>query len=224
MEFLWQITEEAFLEVVDNSTQRCFGILKGLLDSQSKFDLIISRNNFSKNLVLHTEDAQRHIRSKMDSWILYVSKHLLTIYERDARKLHEDMNRDREAVEDMDINFTSLKNITVIIEAVNVNKRHLTERDIQIKLLGSVMRALTKLKVRFPSHFVYIDQLDNDFSSLRQSLSYVEQELQKHRVVIAKSLEEGVENINNLSQSLNESWSVRKPISPTLTPPEALKS
>nr|CAA79923.1 heavy chain of cytoplasmic dynein [Saccharomyces cerevisiae] len=223
MEFLWQITEEAFLEVVDNSTQRCFGILKGLLDSQSKFDLIISRNNFSKNLVLHTEDAQRHIRSKMDSWILYVSKHLLTIYERDARKLHEDMNRDREAVEDMDINFTSLKNITVIIEAVNVNKRHLTERDIQIKLLGSVMRALTKLKVRFPSHFVYIDQLDNDFSSLRQSLSYVEQELQKHRVVIAKSLEEGVENINNLSQSLNESWSVRKPISPTLTPPEALK-
>ena len=222
MEFLWQMTEDTFLEIADNSAEKCFEILKGLLDSQLKFNLMLSRNNFSKNFVLQTQDAHRHIRSKMDSWISYVSKHLLSIYERDARKLHEDMSSDREAFEDMDLNFTSLKNATVIIEAINVNKGHLAERETQIKLLSSVMGVLTKLKVGFPSHLVYIEQLDTDFSSLRESLGYVEQELQKHRVVIAQNLEQGVENINNLSLSLKESWSVRKPISPTLTPSEAL--
>ncbi|CAI4034808.1 hypothetical protein SMKI_11G2590 [Saccharomyces mikatae IFO 1815] len=223
MEFLWQITEEAFLETAGNSTQKCFEILKGFMDSRLNFNLILNSNNFSKNFVLETQDAHSHIRSRMDFWVSYISRHLLSAYDRDARELHESMNKERETLENMDVNFTSVENATMIIEAVNVNKGHLAERETQIKLLGSVIKLLRRLKVKFSSHFVYIEQLDTDFCSLRECLCYVEQEVQNHRVVIAQKLEQEVKNINDLSQSLNESWSVRKPVSPTLTPPEALK-
>ena len=117
----------------------------------------------------------------------------------------------------------SYTHLDVYKRQVNVNKGHLAERETQIKLLGSVIKLLRRLKVKFSSHFVYIEQLDTDFCSLRECLCYVEQEVQNHRVVIAQKLEQEVKNINDLSQSLNESWSVRKPVSPTLTPPEALK-
>ncbi|CAI4045250.1 hypothetical protein SKDZ_11G2570 [Saccharomyces kudriavzevii ZP591] len=223
MDFLWKITEKTLLETINNQTRKCFEILEGFLNFQSNFDLTQNQNDFTKNFVLQIQDVHSHIRSKMNFWISYISKHLLLLHDRDARQLHEDMNRDKEALEDMDINLSSLKNITIIIEAINLNKRHVIERETQIKLLRSVSRTLTKLRVDFPSHFIYIEQLDADFSSLRESLSHVEQELQKHRVIIAQRLEQEVRHINDLSQSLNESWSVRKPISPTLTPPEALE-
>ncbi|EJS42865.1 dyn1p [Saccharomyces arboricola H-6] len=223
MGFLWKITEKTLLKTIDGNTQKCFEILTGLLESKSDFELLLSRNDFTENFVLQVQDGQSHIRSKIDFWVLYISKHLLSIYDRDARKLDGDINNDREALEEMDKTFSSLKNIIIIIEAITVNKTRIIEREIQISLLRSVTRTLAKLRMKFPPHFVYIEQLDADFSSLRECLGNIEQELQKHRVIIAQKLEQEVKNIGRLSQSLNESWSVSKPISPTLTPPEALK-
>ncbi|CAI4046659.1 hypothetical protein SUVZ_11G2640 [Saccharomyces uvarum] len=223
MDFLWKITEQSVLETIDNSTQKCFEILTGLLDSKSSFDQLLSRNNFATNFEIQTQETHNYIRSKIDFWVLYVCKYLLKLYDHDARQLDEDMNKDREALEDMDVNFSSLKNITIIIEAVTMNKRHVIEREAQIKLLRSVTRTLTKLRVEFPPKFVYIEQVDIDFGTLRECLGRVEQEMQKHRVLIAQRLEQEVKNIDGLSRSLNESWSVRKPISPTVTPPEALE-
>ena len=223
MDSLWKFTEQSLLETIDNNTQKCFEILTGLLGSKSSFDQLLSRNNFGTNFEIQTQETHNYIRSKINFWVSYVSKHLLKLYDHDARQLDEDMNRDRETLEDMDVNFSSLNNITIIIEAVTMNKRHVIEREAQIKLLRSVTRTLTKLRVEFPPKFVYIEQLDIDFGTLRECLGRMEQEMQEHRVLIAQRLEQEVKNIDELSRSLNESWSVRKPISPTLTPPEALE-
>lgn len=219
---LWDLEPTQVFDFLGDSMPKWLQILNEIRKARSTFDTTEMYKTFGL-LRIDFRTVQVRINAKYDSWeqeaMLKFSQQLNTAM-RDLCGVIETNRRDLELM-NTDFTFTDQVVATVTkVQACNISLQK-WEKEVNLYLNGQTV--LSRYRFRFPSNWLYVEQLESEFSALGEILekksAIIESQIDAIRARVQNEMKRLTDRINNLDRQ----WEQDKPIAGSLNPSNALQ-
>lgn len=219
---LWDLQPSQVFEFLGDDMEKWLQILNEIRNARSTFDTAESFKNFG-TLRIDFRSVQLRIISKYDTWqqdvMLKFSKQLNTSI-RDLCTLLESHRRELEM---MNFDISSTDHVVSIVTKVQTCTNLLPKWEREVQLYSNGQTLLSRYRFRFPTNWLYVEQVEAEFSALQEILDkktvIIDAQIDAIRARVQNEMKRLTERINTLEYQ----WEQNKPIAGSINPTEALQ-
>ncbi|KAF5093945.1 hypothetical protein D0Z00_003775 [Geotrichum galactomycetum] len=220
---LWDLESSHVFDILGEDMAKWLQILTEIRKARSTFDTTEVYKNFGL-LRVDFRTVQVRINAKYDGWqqeiILKFSQRLNSA----MKDLCAEIERLRRDLENQTLDSFSTDQVVATVTKVQHGTNFLAKWESQVSLFRNGQTTLSRYRFRFPSSWLFIDQVDSEWNALKEILgkksAIIESQLDGVRVRVQAEMKRLTERII----SLEIQWEEDKPIAGSLRPTDALKS
>lgn len=220
---LWDLESSHVFDTLGENMAKWLQILTEIRKARSTFDTTEVYKNFGL-LRVDFRTVQVRINAKYDGWqqeiILKFSQRLNSA----MKDLCAEIERLRRDLENQSLDSFSTDQVVATVTKVQQGTNFLAKWESQVSLFRNGQTTLSRYRFRFPSNWLFIDQVDSEWNALKEILgkksAIIDSQLDGIRVRVQAEMKRLTERIF----SLETQWEEDKPIAGSLRPSDALKS
>lgn len=220
---LWDLESTHVFDTLGDDMAKWLQILTEIRKARSTFDTTEVYKDFGL-LRIDFRTVQVRINAKYDGWqqeiILKFSQSLNSAM-KDLCAEIETLRRD---LENQSLDSFSTDQVVTTVTKVQYSTNFLAKWESQVSLFRNGQTTLSRYRFRFPSNWLFIDQVDSEWNALKEILSkksaIIESQIDGIRVRVQAEMKRLTEHIIMLETQ----WEEDKPIAGSLRPADALMS
>lgn len=187
-ENLWSINEYVLKKEERLPLQIYISILENISNSKAATSLLLREQFFKEYISFTTDEVYTFIMAKYDYWISFLMSYILPLYQDEVKNLDSYVQSQCNVLES---NQAQLKTLENVISIGNIIKQTNERKDAwleELKSFRNIEKVIIKQCKELPADFMFIDQLDSEFSVLLQDLERYSSVIQDNRKLIFKVL------------------------------------
>lgn len=217
---LWDLQSEYVYDLLGENLANWLQLLQEIRKTRATFDTSESSQSFG-TVIVDYEQVQVKVNSKYDQWQHEIILKFATKLGNRMRELHVDISKARRDLESQSSEASSTAQAVSFITTVQQCKRKIQAWDPEIENFRQSESLLTRQRYQFGSDWLYVDQIDEDWTILNEILSrklrVVEDQTDALR---AKILAEDKAVSRKIGEIVAQ-WNQEKPISGKIPPEQA---
>ena len=217
---LWDLQSEQVYEHLGEDLANWLQLLQEIRKARSTFDTSESHRSFG-SVTIDYEQVQMKVNSKYDQWQYDLLRKFATRLGNRMRELYVEIGKARRDLEGQALEASSTTQAVSFITVVQQCKRKVEAWAPEIEISRQGQTLLTRQRYQFASDWLFVDQLDHDWTTLNELLirqmKVVEDQTDALR---AKILAED-KIISSRVGELVAQWNDEKPISGQIPPEQA---
>lgn len=219
---LWDLEPTQVFEFLGDDMEKWLQILNEIRKARSTFDTTEVYKTFGL-LRVDFRTVQVRINAKYDSWQHDVMLKFSNRLNAAMKSLCSHLENSRRELENMNVDIASTDQVVSTVTKVQActNSMPKWEKEVNVYLSGQTV--LSRYRFRFPSNWLYIEQVESEFSALKEILekktTIIDSQIDAIRARVQNEMKRLTERINNLEYQ----WEQEKPIAGSLNPINALQ-
>lgn len=220
---LWDLDEQKLYDTLGSDMEKWLQLMNDIRKERSTFDTSEASRSFGV-IKIDFQLVQSRINSKYDIWqhnIIQKFSQLLAVQMKETCSELENTRRD---LEKQRFDISSTKSLVSLVYAVQSCKSKLDTWKRNVMLYRSGQTTLSRYRFQFPSNWLFIDQLENEWAALREILDRKGRLIEDQSDVISARVVSEMDRVAERTSTLEARWHEEKPVSGSLNPQQALKT
>ncbi|EGW31386.1 cytoplasmic dynein heavy chain [Spathaspora passalidarum NRRL Y-27907] len=227
LQILWELNLEDAQDLgkvfnLESTIGEWFPKVKEILKNRELFDQPHPDKSFGNLFIINFSKVQNRVALMFDKF----QKELLNQF---AKKFSVESNIFNRALsssigsleEAMHFNLNSTK-LIVLIDSYLKNKQLFNEWEEQIKLFNQIQNFLFRQRYKFPSGWLYVEQLESHLSMVLTLIQRKQKLIDDNYEIIVSKIKAEAIKLNDSVHALYRKWSTHKPITGNLSPAFAM--
>ncbi|EAR94592.2 dynein heavy chain, cytoplasmic protein (macronuclear) [Tetrahymena thermophila SB210] len=217
---LWAIDQKKVYELLGDDINKWQQLLSEIKQGRSTFDNS-DTDIFFGPVQIDYRLVQVKINNKYDQWHREILDHFGLTFGDKLRDFNTKIYNARLKLEKISFNNPSV-DVTIAITEVKemMEKYSVWNNDIEIFRTGQ--KLLERQKYQYPNDWLWLDQVEGEWSNFRQLVNRKNQQLEKEIPTLQEKILQDEQILNEKIRDVEESWSSKKPSSGEQSPIEAL--
>lgn len=219
---LWDLEASQVFDFLGTDMVKWLQIMNEIRKARSTFDTTDVFKTFGL-LKIDFRTVQVRINAKYDGWqqdVILKFSHCLNSAMRDFCTEMESLRRD---LEQQSIDAFSTDQVVATVTKVQSCNNFLAKWESQVNLFRNGQTTLSRYRFRFPSNWLFFDQVDNEWAALKEILGKKSAIIESQIDGIKARVQSEMKRLTDRVQNLEVQWEEDKPIAGSLSPTEALK-
>ncbi|KAL8693410.1 MAG: hypothetical protein Q9218_001759 [Villophora microphyllina] len=218
---LWDLQSDQITDSLGDDLAKWLQLLQEIRKTRATFDTSDASQSFG-SVSIDYEQVQTRVNAKYDQWQHEVLQHFGSRLGNRVRELHTELEKTRRDLESQSLEASSTAQAVSFITVVQQSKRQVDIWEPEIEVFRQGQTTLSRQRYQFPTDWLYVDQVDNQWSALtdilNRKLRIVEDQTDALR---AKTLAEDKVVVGRIAD-ITSQWSDEKPISGNIPPEQAI--
>lgn len=195
-------------------------LLQEIRKTRSTFDTSEVSKSFG-NLVVDYEQVQTKVNAKYDQWQHEILLKFANKLANRMREAHAEIEKARKDLEGQTLEASSTAQAVSFITIVQQCKRKVKAWAPEVELFRQGETTLQRQRYQFPAEWLYVDQIDGEWSALNEILGRKSKIVQEQSDALRAKIIAEDRIISDKIQSIIVEWNEDKPVSGTIAPEEA---
>lgn len=221
-EALWLLKDSDLHDTIRGDITICYNLWEQLANLRDYLERPSEAYNVNGLLIFRFEDSLLQIYGKLDYWQKLLSEVLLALYLNTASSLSSDIRKDLEELEGHDAKFSSFEHLSSLLISVHRMRSYNHERRKTVEFLSLCEPVFLETRLRLPTEYLYIDQLENDMRNAEDCLEEKEVLVETKRALTITVLEDKLTSINSHIRMVSDEWRMKQSLIQEELPEEAL--
>ena len=217
---LWDLTPEHVVDFLGNDLAKWLQLLQEIRKTRATFDTSEASQTFG-TVTVDYEQVQARVNAKYDQWQHEILQYFGTRLGNRVREVYVEVERARRELESQSLEASSTAQAVSFITIVQQSRKLVDAWEPEIDVFRQGQTTLSRQRYQFPADWLYVDQVDHQWSALTEILSrkvkMVEDQTDALR---AKTLAEDRIVADRIADITNQ-WNDDKPISGSIPPEQA---
>ncbi|CAN6639183.1 dynein heavy chain, cytoplasmic [Trichomonascus vanleenenianus] len=219
---LWDLEAEFVYERLGTDMAQWLQLLNEIRRERATFDTTELCKSFGY-LDINFQSVQSRINSKYDIWQHDVIHKFSEQLGSQMREVCSEMEFVRRNLENQVLDGSTEMVVSAVTTAQSCNNK-LEKWDEQVSLFRSGQTALARNRFQFPSNWLFIDQIDNEWAALKEILSRKNSLIDGQIDAIRARVSAEIKRVSDRIQILENQWHEEKPVSGTIDSKNALSA
>lgn len=218
---LWDLESEHVYARLGDSLGSWQQLLSEIRKTRSTFDNSDTQRSFGIAIIDY-EQVQSKVNAKYDTWQRDILNRFGTKLGQAMREVHAAILKARNELEQHSIESSSTAQTVTFITFVQDLKRKTKKWQPQVELFGSGQKTLERQRYMFPQDWLYVDQVEGEWSAFNEILSRKNASIQEQLAGLQmKIIAEDKIHADRMSVLVSD-WEQNKPIQGTLKADSAM--
>lgn len=167
---LWDLESNHVFNILGDDLSKWQQILLEIKKARSTFDNSETEQSFGP-LVIDYEQVQSKVNQKYDQWQREILNKFGSMLGTSMRDFHVSVSKARYELEQQSIESNSTGEAVTFITFVQDLKRKVAKWSQDVELFRQGQKTLERQRFQFPNDWVYVDQVDGEWSAFNEILS-----------------------------------------------------
>lgn len=218
---LWDLPSEKVFNSIGSNIDHWIKLLNEINQSRHVFDTI-EKSKKVNGVTFDYEQIQIRINDKYDSWQKEIILKFTELLSSSMKTLYNEIIDTKKYLEQNTVNISFMNETIALISKVQTIKTNTDNWKSKISSFQKACSLLTRKRYSFPSDWLYVDQVENEYLSLAKILKIRNAQIDAETSILVKTISVESQKLNNKSEHFMNDWSSNKPISGALVPSQAL--
>lgn len=212
---LWDLEASKVFSSLGDDMNKWLMILNDIRKARTTFDT----NEISKTfgmLRIDFRQVQSRINSKYDAWQNEIIARFSENLGIKMRLVCSEIESFRRDLERQALDVSSTESIVKSVNLVQKCNSHLESWERDVKLFRQGQTTLSRYRFHFPSNWLFIDQIDNEWAALSEILRRKSKVIEDQNDIIQSKIQLEISVLTERIESLDENWQLERPISGSL--------
>ncbi|ANB15357.1 dynein heavy chain [Sugiyamaella lignohabitans] len=219
---LWDLEASRVFDILGDDMERWLQILSEIRKARTTFDTNEAYKEFGL-LRIDIRPVQARIVSKYDAWQRDIIRQFAEILNSKMRDTCSEIEASRRDLEKQVIDISSTQAVVACIFAIQHSTKNLDRWEHSVSIFGRGEATLARYRFQFPSSWLYILHIVNEWNALNEILSRKKKALDQQQDAVHAKVQSEILRLNDRVNTLEEKWQIDKPVSGTLDPKETRK-
>lgn len=218
---LWDLEGSKVFKILGDDMNKWLVVLNDIRRARTTFDT----NEVSKSfgmLRIDFRQVQARINAKYDAWQHDIITRFSESLGTKMKETCSEMESFRRDLERQVLDISSTEMIVKCINLVQNCTSRLESWEACVGLFRQGQTTLSRYRFQFPSNWLFIDQIDNEWASLREILWRKSLVIEQQNDVIKSKIQSEISRLTDRIDNLDEQWQMDRPVSGSLDPKFAL--
>jgi dynein heavy chain 1 len=212
---LWDLEASQVFDMLGTDMEKWLQVLLEIRKARSTFDT----NEVSKMfgmLKIDFKPVQARINSKYDSWQSDIIHKFAQRLNTKMKETCSEMETARRELETRNVDTSSTELVLLCITSIQHCHRNLDRWESEVALFRQGQTTLARYRFQFPSNWLFIDQIDNEWSALNEILVRRTKVIDAQNDAIKAKVSSELMRLGERLNTLEEQWQTDKPVSGSL--------
>ncbi|KAL9594298.1 MAG: hypothetical protein Q9219_007108 [cf. Caloplaca sp. 3 TL-2023] len=218
---LWDLQSEHLTDSLGDDLASWLQLLQEIRKARTTFDTSEASQTFG-TVTIDYEQVQTRVNAKYDHWQHEILQHFGMRLGNRVREVYVEVEKSRRELESQSLEVSSTAQAVSFITTVQQSKRLVNAWEPEIDVFRQGQTALSRQRYHFPADWLYVDQVDHQWSALTEILGrkmkLIEDQIDALR---AKTLAEDKVVGDRIAEIIVQ-WNDEKPISGKIPPDQAI--
>nr|POE72457.1 dynein heavy chain, cytoplasmic [Quercus suber] len=218
---LWDLQLQQIQEDLGEDLDLWLQLILEIRQKRDTFDTSGNRRSFG-HLVINYEQVQSKVNAKYDQWQYDLLAHFSGLYATRVVDVFTELQRARKELEGLSMQMSSTTQAVAFITVVQTCKRQTKAWEPEMETFRQGQQTLTRLRFQYPKDWLYIEQVDHEWTSLVDLLEKKAKLISDQTDGLkSKILAEDAAVSRKIGEA-TERWNEEKPVAGSIPPAEAV--
>ncbi|GAM88599.1 hypothetical protein ANO11243_066330 [Dothideomycetidae sp. 11243] len=220
---LWDLQTDHVHQQLAEDLAKWLQLLHEIRKMRDTFDTTATKKNFT-HVVVDYEQVQIKVNAKYDQWQHELVTQFAQRLGNRSTEVYTDLQKSRKDLEGQSLEASSTAQAVQFITTVQQVKRKVKTWGADMAIFRDGQRTLSRHRYQFPSNWLYIEQVDHEWTALNEVLARKSKIIDDQTDALRSKILAEDKVVVQRVQELSEQWNDEKPISGTIPPDEAVAS
>ena len=217
---LWDLQADHVYDMLGDDLGKWLQLLQEIRKTRATFDTTDSSRSFG-NVVIDYEQVQTKVNAKYDQWQHEVLLKFGSMLGTRMRDVYGEVGKARRDLEGQSLEASSTAQAVSLITVVQQCKRKVQLWEPEIDVFRKGETNLTRQRYQFPNDWLYVDQIDNEWTILNDILQRKLKVVQDQTDALRAKILAEDKIVNEKISEIIAQWNQEKPVSGTISPDDA---
>ncbi|CAM0135389.1 unnamed protein product [Umbelopsis sp. WA50703] len=214
---LWDLESSKVFSILGDDLSKWQQILLEIKRARSTFDNSETEQSFGP-LIVDYEQVQSKVNQKYDQWQREILNKFGSMLGLAMRDFHTEVSKARYELEQQSIESNSTGEAVTFITFVQDLKRKVTKWGNDVELFRNGQKTLERQRFQFPSDWVYVDQVDGEWSAFNEILSRKNNAIQEQIAGLQMKIVAEDKIVEQKIRDICAEWEKVKPVQGDIKP------
>ncbi|CEG69843.1 Putative Dynein heavy chain [Rhizopus microsporus] len=214
---LWDLESSHVFSILEDDLGKWQQILLEIKKARSTFDNSETEQSFGP-LVIDYEQVQSKVNQKYDQWQREILNKFGSLLGTSMKDFHTSVSKARYELEQQSIESNSTGEAVTFITFVQDLKRKVAKWSLDVELFRQGQKTLERQRFQFPGDWVYVDQVDGEWSAFNEILSRKNNAIQEQIAGLQMKIVAEDKVIEQKIRDICAEWEKTKPVQGEIKP------
>ncbi|KAF2152302.1 hypothetical protein K461DRAFT_241389 [Myriangium duriaei CBS 260.36] len=220
---LWDLQTDHVHQQLADDLSKWLQLLHEIRRMRDTFDTTATKRTFT-HVVVDYEQVQLKVNAKYDQWQQELTTQFAQRLGNRSTEVYADLQKSRKDLEGQSLEASSTAQAVQFITIVQQVKRKAKVWEPEMGIFRDGQRTLSRQRYQFPSNWLYIEQVDHEWTALNEVLARKAKIIDDQTDALRSKILAEDKVVIQRVQELSEQWNDEKPISGTIPPENAVAS
>ncbi|KAI4149876.1 MAG: hypothetical protein L6R39_002408 [Caloplaca ligustica] len=217
---LWDLQSEHVVDSLGDDLAGWLQLLQEIRKTRATFDTADPSQAFG-TVTIDYEQVQTRVNAKYDQWQHEILQQFALRLGNRVREVYVEVEKTRRELESQSLEASSTAQAVSFITTVQQSRRKVDAWEPEIDVFRQGQTTLSRQRYQFPTDWLYVDQVDHQWSALTEILGRKVKIVQDQTDALrAKTLAED-KVVSDRIADISNQWNDEKPISGNIPPDQA---
>ncbi|KAI8328287.1 dynein heavy chain [Blakeslea trispora] len=214
---LWDLESNHVFSILEDDLGKWQQILLEIKKARSTFDNSETEQSFGP-LVVDYEQVQSKVNQKYDQWQREILNKFGALLGTSMKDFHTNVSKARYELEQQSIESNSTGEAVTFITFVQDLKRKVAKWNQDVDLFRQGQKTLERQRFQFPNDWVYVDQVDGEWSAFNEILSRKNNAIQEQIAGLQMKIVAEDKVVEQKIRDICTEWESTKPVQGDIKP------
>ncbi|KAI7899864.1 dynein heavy chain [Cokeromyces recurvatus] len=214
---LWDLESSHVFSILEDDLNKWQQILLEIKKARSTFDNSETEQSFGP-LVIDYEQVQSKVNQKYDQWQREILNKFGSLLGTSMRNFHTSVSKARYELEQQSIESNSTGEAVTFITFVQDLKRKVSKWSQDVDLFRQGQKTLERQRFQFPNDWVYVDQVDGEWSAFNEILNRKNNAIQEQIAGLQMKIVAEDKVVEQKIRDICAEWEKSKPVQGEIKP------
>ena len=214
---LWDLQPDHVIDMLGEDLSNWLQLLQEIRKTRATFDTSESNRRFG-NVIVDYEQVQTRVNAKYDQWQHDVLLKFASRLGMRMRDVYAEVEKSRRDLESQSLEASSTAQAVSLITVVQQCKRRVQAWEPEMDAFRKGQMALVRQRYQFPSDWLYVDQVDHEWSILNDILARKLKVVQDQTDALRAKILAEDQLVHDRISDIIVQWNHDKPASGTIAP------
>ncbi|KAG8527498.1 uncharacterized protein KY384_007650 [Bacidia gigantensis] len=220
---LWDLESEHVFNTLGENLAKWLQLLQEIRKTRETFDTSESNRKFG-TVTIDYEQVQTKVTARYDQWQHEVRIKFAGRLSNRMREIYAEIEKARRDLEGQSLEASSTSQAVSFITVVQQCRRKAEQWEPEIEVFRQGQTLLTRQRYQFPSDWLFVDQLDHEWTALCEILERKLKVVSDQTDALRANIIAEDKVVSGRMTDLIADWNEQKPVSGTIPPNEAISS
>ncbi|CAO3629084.1 unnamed protein product [Cunninghamella echinulata] len=214
---LWDLESSHVFSILEDDLVKWQQILLEIKKARSTFDNSETEQSFGP-LIIDYEQVQSKVNQKYDQWQKDILNKFGSMLGTSMREFHTSVSKGRFELEQQSIEGNSTGEAVTFITYVQDLKRKVAKWSQDVELFRQGQKTLERQRFQFPNDWVYVDQVDGEWSAFNEILGRKNNAIQEQVAGLQMKIVAEDKVVEQKIRDICAEWEKSKPVQGDIKP------